>query len=173
MYYLRTRFYDPITCRFLTADSIEYLDPETVGGLNLYAYCGNNPANRFDENGNWSMPTWAKIVIGVAATAAAAIITVATGGAAAPVLIGVAASTLGGAAVSAIEHRVSTGSWDGAGEAALTGAADGFMLGGLGALGGAIIGGVINSTMIHSSAIAGKPFNPNQTIQIGVDVIIK
>ena len=33
-------------------DSIEYLDPENINGLNLYAYCGNNPVVRVDYNGN-------------------------------------------------------------------------------------------------------------------------
>ena len=39
MYYLMTRYYDPKTGRFINADSIEYLEPETINGLNLYAYC--------------------------------------------------------------------------------------------------------------------------------------
>ena len=38
-----SRYYDPETGRFISPDSIEYLDPETIGGLNLYAYCLNNP----------------------------------------------------------------------------------------------------------------------------------
>ena len=51
LYYLQTRYYDPETGRFITIDGIEYLDPETINGLNLYAYCGNNPVMRVDENG--------------------------------------------------------------------------------------------------------------------------
>ena len=45
MYHLQTRWYDPIIGRFISPDSYEYLDPETIGGLNLYAYCLNNPVN--------------------------------------------------------------------------------------------------------------------------------
>lgn len=45
LYYLMSRYYDPKTGRFINADSLEYLDPETIGGLNLYTYCGNNPVN--------------------------------------------------------------------------------------------------------------------------------
>ena len=52
LYYLKSRYYDPETGRFLNADDISYLDPETINGLNLYAYCGNNPVMRIDENGN-------------------------------------------------------------------------------------------------------------------------
>ncbi len=51
LYYLQTRYYDPITGRFISQDSVEYADPETINGLNLYAYCGNNPVMRIDPTG--------------------------------------------------------------------------------------------------------------------------
>ncbi len=53
LYYLMTRYYDPDTGRFISPDSIEYLDPSTIGGLNLYAYCGNDPINRYDPTGHF------------------------------------------------------------------------------------------------------------------------
>ena len=34
-------------------DSIEYLDPESIHGLNLYAYCGNNPVMCVDPSGTF------------------------------------------------------------------------------------------------------------------------
>ena len=43
LYYLQSRYYDPETGRFLNSDAYSYLSPETLNGLNLYAYCGNNP----------------------------------------------------------------------------------------------------------------------------------
>ena len=153
-YYLQSRYYDPEIGRFINADDINCLG--VGGGLlsyNLFAYCMNNPVNRFDANGNWSLPNWAKVVIGAVATVAAVAVTVATGGAAAPVLIGVAASTMGSAAVSAVNHRVTTGSWEGAGKAALDGAADGFMTGGLCALGGSVIGGAARTIKNAKSGI--------------------
>ena len=52
LYYLQTRYYDPTVCRFISPDSHEYLDPETFGGLNLYAYCYNNPISYADPSGN-------------------------------------------------------------------------------------------------------------------------
>ena len=52
LYYLMSRYYDPQTGRFINADSLEYLDPETIGGLNLYAYCGNNPVMNVDPSGH-------------------------------------------------------------------------------------------------------------------------
>ena len=51
LYYLQTRYYDPETGRFITIDGIEYLDPKTINGLNLYAYCGNNPVMNVDPMG--------------------------------------------------------------------------------------------------------------------------
>ena len=48
LYYLQTRYYDPETGRFLNLDSLDYSDPETINGLNLYAYCGNNPIMNVD-----------------------------------------------------------------------------------------------------------------------------
>ncbi len=143
-YYLQSRYYDPAICRFINAD--EYSDTDDgLLGFNMFAYCLNNPINRSDPNGSWSLPNWAKVAIGAVATVAAVAVTVATGGAAAPVLIGVASSTIGGAATNAIKHRVTTGSWKGAGKAALDGAANGFMTGGLSALGGSVIGGAVRT----------------------------
>lgn len=52
LYYLINRYYDPETGRFLSADDVSYLDPETIGGLNLYAYCSNNPVMNIDPEGN-------------------------------------------------------------------------------------------------------------------------
>ena len=71
LYYLKTRYYDPETGRFITIDDISYLAPDTINGLNLYAYCGNNPVMRVDENGNvwwnpfsWDWGTIGEIIIG-------------------------------------------------------------------------------------------------------------
>ena len=51
LYFLKTRYYDPEICRFITIDDISYLAPDTINGLNLYAYCGNNPVVKVDPNG--------------------------------------------------------------------------------------------------------------------------
>ena len=60
MYYLKTRYYDPEIGRFMTIDSISYLNPNVINGLNLYAYCGNNPVMGVDPNGNawWNPFSW-------------------------------------------------------------------------------------------------------------------
>ena len=69
LYYLKSRYYDPEVGRFITIDDISYIDPETINGLNLYAYCGNNPVMRVDENGNawWEWLVGALLVIAVTA----------------------------------------------------------------------------------------------------------
>ena len=51
LYYLKTRYYDPEMCRFITIDDISYLAPDTINGLNLYAYCLNNPVSFVDYSG--------------------------------------------------------------------------------------------------------------------------
>ncbi|MCL2145261.1 MAG: RHS repeat-associated core domain-containing protein [Endomicrobia bacterium] len=55
LYFLHNRYYDPETGRFISQDEVSYLDPSTINGLNLFAYCGNNPVMRIDETGcSWS-----------------------------------------------------------------------------------------------------------------------
>ena len=51
LYYLKTRYYDPEVGRFINADDVSFLDPDTVNGLNLFAYCDNNPIIKRDEEG--------------------------------------------------------------------------------------------------------------------------
>ena len=53
LYYLNTRYYDPVYCRFINMDSFDYADPEQLNGLNLYAYCLNNPVMFVDEFGHF------------------------------------------------------------------------------------------------------------------------
>ena len=51
LYYLNARYYDPEVGRFISADSTQLLEPNTINGLNLYAYCGNNPVMNVDPSG--------------------------------------------------------------------------------------------------------------------------
>ena len=73
LYYLKSRYYDPQTGRFISMDDISYLDPETINGINLYAYCLNNPISYADPYGNLPFFILTAIigaVIGVGITAA-------------------------------------------------------------------------------------------------------
>ena len=144
LYYVSSRYYAPDVGRFINADDTDYLsEDDGSAGYNLFAYCMNDPVNRFDVDGNRSLPNWAKIVIGVVATAAAVVVTVATGGAAAPVLAGVAEGIVGTTALSVVIHRIATGSWEGTGQAVLDGIANGFMFSGLSAFGYSVAKGVV------------------------------
>ena len=53
MYYCNSRYYVPEWCRWLTPDSPSFLQPESLNGMNLFAYCGNDPVNNIDSNGNF------------------------------------------------------------------------------------------------------------------------
>lgn len=57
IWFLATGYYHPEWCRFLNADSIEYLEHGSVNGLNLFAYCSNNPVNMVDPSGHFAIST--------------------------------------------------------------------------------------------------------------------
>ena len=74
LYWLSSRYYSPKLCRFISPDDIEYLDPESVNGLNLYCYCLNNPISYADPSGNF--PVIAFIIGGIAEGAVVSVIVV-------------------------------------------------------------------------------------------------
>ena len=51
-YYLQSRYYDPATCRFISADVL-LSTGQGVIGHNSFAYCGNNSAGRIDSEGTF------------------------------------------------------------------------------------------------------------------------
>ena len=63
LYFLKSRYYDPEICRFISMDNISYLEPQSLNGLNLNAYCLNNPIMYRDENGYLAIG-WALFVLG-------------------------------------------------------------------------------------------------------------
>ena len=105
LYYLQTRYYDPEVGRFLNMDDISYATPEQLHGLNLYAYCANNPVMGYDPYGTWD---WGKFFGWITVIALAAVgvgLIIATGGMVAAGLIvsnGIAASTMVGAGVGIV-----------------------------------------------------------------------
>ena len=58
-----SRYYDPQIGRFISPDTQDYLDPETIGGVDLYAYGLNNPVMYVDPTGHFAL--WISILIGV------------------------------------------------------------------------------------------------------------
>ena len=91
LYYLQSRYYDATLCRFLNRDNVNYLEPESIHGLNLYAYCNNNPVMFADPSGHFAII---------------------------PFLIGLGISTLIGAIVGGVSYAASevlsyaiTGEW--------------------------------------------------------------
>ena len=64
LYYLNSRYYDPVVGRFVNADGLV----QTGNGLldkNMFAYCGNDPVNMCDPTGNMSiMVLMFKILVG-------------------------------------------------------------------------------------------------------------
>ena len=120
LYYLESRYYDPETGRFISAD-VYLTTGQSVIGHNAYAYCGNNPINRKDSAGTLFFTAIGALVGGIIGGISAAIngedvvagiaggavtggimgaltdVTVATGGAAAPVAAVVVGAVAGGA----------------------------------------------------------------------------
>ena len=149
LYYLGSRYYNPQWGRFVNADDLDVLDSSYCHALenDLFAYCFNNPINMTDDNGFWPKLSMniVKVGIGAFAIGVGVLATIATGGAAIPVLmaslkVAVTSAAIGaavGAGTNAINHRISTGSWNGVEKSALRGAidgaADGFMVGGISA----------------------------------------
>ena len=101
LYYLLTRYYDPAVGQFISPDSFEYLDPHTVGGIDLYAYCSGNPVMYTDPYGTTE---WWEFLLGIAVVVVVAAVTVATAGVAAYALgasSAVVGGTMTGAAIGA------------------------------------------------------------------------
>ncbi len=137
LYYLQTRYYDPELGRFISQDSIEYAAPETINGLNLYAYCGNNPVMNIDNDGTFFL----SFLVGLAIATA----------------IGVAVGAVAGGISAAINHEnVWDGIWKGAVVGGLMGVSVGLVVSGLGApLAGTIWGSIAVTAGVGSAFALG------------------
>jgi len=64
LYYLQSRYYDPVVGRFLNADAVPMLGANgDFIGYNLFAYCGNNPVNMVDSCGELALTATAVAVM--------------------------------------------------------------------------------------------------------------
>ena len=167
LYFLQTRYYDPQIGRFINIDDISYLESETINGLNLYAYCLNNPIMNVDLTGHswesfwkgvgdWFSDNWVKLVVGIGVVVVGALVTATTAGtglgffaafgsALLTSVKAVAISTAISAGIGFAVGGITTGSWEGALDGMLDGIADGFMLGGIFAGGAQILSGAFKA----------------------------
>lgn len=166
--YLRARYYDPTTGRFLTRDPVSGFTSNTQD-LNQYAYCYNNPVGLTDPSGRI---VWLPVIIGVAATiggVANAIHYWTTtpenlrdiGGVASAFGIGFGAAGLGATAAALAVMAIGP---------VLVGA-------GLSAAGAAVVGGIVSggisagvSTSIMNWAYE-RPITQNLALQIGAGTL--
>ena len=112
LYYLQSRYYDPVVGRFISADGQIAGVGSTVNGYNLFVYCFNNPVNASDSEGEW--PNWRKLASGIATavTGMVAVAAVATASTcAAPIIM--AATAIAGIASMAFGASEITESFTG------------------------------------------------------------
>ena len=71
LYYLNSRYYDPVTCRFISpepnVDKCIFDSQKSIVGYNTYVYCINNPINFYDPTGEWTYNFNISLFIGLAA----------------------------------------------------------------------------------------------------------
>ena len=104
-YYLNSRYYNPEICRFIQPDDVDYLDPGTINGLNLYCYSYNDPIMYYDPSGHsWEWSSFWQgvgyLVTGVGAIVAGALV-ITSGVAIWPMLL-VAGITIGAGTLTTI-----------------------------------------------------------------------
>lgn len=101
-YYCKSRYYDPEICRFISPDS-SYSTGQDFAGNNTFAYCGNNPIARADQDGYF----W-NTIIGAAAGALVGGITAAITGT--DIKAGVISGAINGAITgAAVDITIATG----------------------------------------------------------------
>ena len=72
-YFLKSRYYNPELCRFISADSV--LDNRATNTLNQFAYCANNPIAFVDNTGKLLIGCIVGTVVGAALGALTAVAT--------------------------------------------------------------------------------------------------
>ena len=140
-YYLNRRYYSPKLKRFINSEEPIH-DTSDPLESNTFAYCFNDPLNNVDEDGEWGMPNWMKVAVGVVVIAGLAVATACTGGAAAVVCGAALTGALSGGAVGAASGAIA-GAIEGGLDGAIDGACTGFVTGTLiGGASGAVCSGI-------------------------------
>ena len=169
LYSLQSRYYDPEIGRFINADN-QLSTGSDLTGMNLFAYCGNNPIMRVDPTGH----AWWHWAIAAAVVVVAAAAVVVTAGGAAPALLAVASVANGVAAAttaSTVAAGVFIGSATAFGGAALVAASNSKSVSDFneqgnwgtvaGTVGGGLIGGVDGYSMAKSQNSSPSKSVPN------------
>jgi len=144
-----SRYYDPQTGRFLNADAIAELDPESINGLNLYAYCNNNAVMNIDPDGK-------------------AFITF--------LILAIVVGVVVGASVSIVSQGITDG-WSNINwgqvllSAAIGGVAGAIKATGIGAIGMAFVGAGLGATSsLGNHFIAGGSWDNINWVSVGLSV---
>ena len=136
-----SRWYDPLVGRFTSPDTILGVKQlARSDSLNRMAFENNDPVNHTDPKGNWSWSAIGGAILGAALVIGAIGITIATGGAAAPLAATAAAAAMASGGIAGItysfDHRNECGGkfWGGYAATVLVNAAIGGATGALGAV---------------------------------------
>lgn len=164
LYSLQSRYYDPVTGRFINADN-QIQTGSDLTGMNMFAYCGNNPVNRIDPTGE----AWWHWAIAAAVVVAAVAVVVVTAGGAAPAVAALAAAAGGGAftcsTVTAVAAGVAVGSGLTLGVMAMNAAATSSSVkefndqGNWGTVGATVVGGVVGGGSAYISTKGSSASN--------------
>ncbi len=163
LYYLNSRYYDSVLGRFINADSLTNLDKESFNGLNLFAYCLNNPINLTDSKcTSWWSDLWDRIkrnwdvivgaIVSIVLIVVGVVLTVASGGTLA-VLGGALIGAGIGGFISGLQNKLNGNSfWSGYLGGAVGGAITGVFSGAgpLGLFFAGIAGNMIGSAITDS-----------------------
>jgi RHS repeat-associated protein len=106
LYYHGARYYAPWLGRWLSPDPAGLTD-----GVNLYAYCRDDPINRHDPTGTIS---WKTIGVVAAVVVVSVAVTVVTAGVAGPLIAGAATAALGSGAAATVATGIAVGAVAGA-----------------------------------------------------------
>lgn len=175
LYYLKSRYYDPEICRFISQDSLEYADHKAINGINLYVYCRNNPVNNCDPTGNWSLKKFFKkvamVVAAVVVVVAVAAVVAVTAGAAAVAIagaVGVGASMAATIGTTVAVTAAVGGIVVGCGEIANQAMEKGAENINIGSVAVSTLGGSLDSAMIAGSIFTG----PAGTAALGAGRVV-
>ena len=110
LYYLNSRYYDPVIGRFLNADATWVLGVEqgTLLQYNLFAYCNNNPVNFYDPDGYLAFLAIPLIIGAVKKAVAATTVTVVVANTIQSAAFGMAAGAATAYAASALRGECAT-----------------------------------------------------------------